>query len=430
MVENGRIARIGPASKIEVPGATVVSGKGKFLVPGFIDSHIHWYDERLLGLFSANGVTGARVMFGSPEHLAWRKRIAEGTLLGPRLRIGSPIVDGPEPVWPGSIACGDSAAGRAAVDKAKEGGYDFVKVYSLLPKDALAGIAERARQVGMGMEGHVPEDVSVAEAADYGMRAIEHLTGFIRAASRDADAIQQMPIEAFKDPATRRRTTERFLATQTRDLERKLFAKLAAGKVWQVPTLTVLRSLASLDRPSFVADPRIKYLPPSYASMWDPKADFRLKARTKEDWDLSRRVYARQRELVRGMHRAGVRIAAGTDCLNPFCFPGFSLHDEMQLLVECGLTPIQALQAATRNGAELAEWGDAGVIAVGRRADLVMLDADPTVDIRNTTKIAAVVQAGRLFDRKALDDLLATAVAISKQPEKETGAGGMCPDHP
>jgi tetratricopeptide (TPR) repeat protein len=175
--------------------------------------------------------------------------------------------------------------------------------------------------------------------------------------------------------------------------------------------------MAYSDDPSFASDPRLKYIPRDIVSSWNPKADPFLKNRTAEDWAVSKRAFSEDLELVGAMERAGVAILAGTDTLNPYCLPGFSLHDELGLLVRAGLTPLQALQAATLNPARfLGRENDLGTVAAGKIADLVLLDANPLEDIGNTRKISAVVFGGKFFLRASLDEMLTKIEALASRP--------------
>src|SRR5262245_53146248 len=179
-----RIVALGKTADVQLPENTqVVKGEGKFLIPGLWDMHVHWTDERYLKLFIANGVTGIRVMWGDPRHLEQRKRIAEGSLLGPRLALAGTIIDGPKPFWPESIAAGTTDEGREAVRRTQKDGYDYVKVYSGLPRAVFFAIADEAKRLNIPFVGHVPDLVRVAEASDAGMKSIEHLTGMVLAVS-------------------------------------------------------------------------------------------------------------------------------------------------------------------------------------------------------------------------------------------------------
>lgn len=425
-----RIGRVGKGGEVPVPAdAQVIDATGKFLIPGLWDMHIHWYDKDYLPLFIANGVTGVRMMWGMPMHHQWRKDIESGKLLGPRMYIASPIVDGPKPFWQGSIAVANAAEGRAAVTKVKQQGADFVKVYSYLPRDAYFAIAEEAKKENIPFEGHVPITVTAEEASEAGQKSIEHLTGILQAcSSREAEllkASQQDFAEALasgKPMASVRggpRSTERQrTALETYDSRKAdaVFAEFKKNGTWQCPTLTVLRSFVSITDPSFTNDPRLKFMPREIRSSWDPSRDVRLKNRSAEEIDVQKKVYAKNLEIVGAMKRAGVDIIAGTDTLNPYCFPGFSLHDELGLLVQSGLTPMEALQAATFNAARfMGRENELGTIEAGKLADLVLLDANPLDNIANTRKISAVVYGGRLFPKPALDDMLAKVETLASK---------------
>src|SRR5215469_10683155 len=421
-----RIAEIGKSETIRpAKNADTVNAAGKFLIPGLWDMHVHWYDKDYLPLFMANGVTGVRQMFGAPEHYQWRKEIEAGQLVGPHMLIASPIVDGPKPVWPGSIAVSNASEGRQAVVEIKQSGSDFVKVYSLLSRDAYFAIADESKKQGIPFEGHVPDSISVEEASSAGQKTIEHLTGIVAACSSREAELRRSAQEAEDQPASARFAGPKYRERQELSLDtyrperaEALFRELKKNQTWQCPTLTVLRSWAYSDDPSFTNDPRLKYIPRDIAASWDPKADIFLKAKTADDWVLSRKVFSKELEIVGAMQRAGVEIMAGTDTLNPYCFPGFSLHDELGLLVQAGLTPMQALQAATLNPARfLGREGDFGTIAESKIADLVLLDANPLDDIGNTRKISAVVFNGKLLSRASLDGMLARIeVLASRKP--------------
>ena len=418
-ITGNRITAIGPSTDLRVPeGAQVVDATGKFLIPGLWDMHVHWYryDKSFLQLFPINGVTGVRIMWGAPLHFEWRKQIQEGTLLGPRMAIAGNILDGPKPIWPGSMAISNEAEARQAVIDTKQQGYDFVKVYSLLPRKAYFAIADEAKKQRIPFAGHVPQSVSVAEASDAGQKSIEHLTGILAACSAREEEVRQRlnnaysnlrPGQRLPDPSLLRPLTRLVLETFSAEKANALSARLKQNQTWQCPTFTVLRSGAFINDSSFRDDSRLKYMPAELRASWNPANDFRFRTRTPEDFRLSRSAYRKNIEVVGLMHKAGVEFIAGTDVLNPFCFPGFSLHDELAILVEAGLSPMEALQAATLNPARfLSQEKDLGTVAHGKIADLVLLDANPLDDIRNTTKINSVVFNGRLLDRTALDQLL------------------------
>jgi imidazolonepropionase-like amidohydrolase len=425
VVTGDRITALGQTGRVAVPKeAEVVDATGKFLIPGLWDMHVHTITKDFLTLYIANGVTGVRDMFSTLEQInQWRKDITDGKFVGPRIVAAGPIVDGPKPVWPGSVAVSTDAQGRETVTSLKKQGVDFIKVYSLLPREAYLAIADEAKKQGIPFAGHVPISVSAAEASDAGQKSIEHLTGVLLGCStkeaelaeeaRQIIAKSETPMNEFMRIS--RAQSERLLASYSEEKAKALFARFAKNGTWQDATLTVLRSIASLDDSTFTNDPRLKYIPPMFRSFWNPKTDFRFREATAEDYARLRRNFERSLQLVGAMHRAGVPILAGTDTPNPYVFPGFSLHDELGLLVKAGLTPMEALQATTRNAAKyLGLLDSVGTIEKGKRADLVLLDANPLQDISNTQKIAAVVVRGTLVPKSELQKMLAEVEAANK----------------
>lgn len=401
-----RISAIGDSPTISVPAdAQVVDSTGKFLIPGLWDMHVHWYFRDTFTLFIANGVTGVRQMFGNSDLLRWRDQIAKGSLLGPRMFVASPIIDGPEPVWPNSISVSNENEGRKAVKRVKQWGADFVKVYSLLPRDAYFGIADEAKQEGITFVGHVPNSVSPGEASDAGQKSIEHLTGILIECSDKETDLRDKLVKA-DSPGARGRVQATALETYDEKKAAKLFARFAKNHTWQCPTLAVLRSGAYLGDERFRRDGRLRYIPRQLEQRWS----LRIANRNQGGNAGAKKSFQKQLEIVRAMRTAGVPILAGTDTGNPFCFPGFSLHEELALLVIAGLTPVEALRSATLNPAKFFDLEQTlGTIEQGKIADLVLLDANPLEDIRNTQRINAVVSNGRLFDRKALDKMLGEA---------------------
>jgi len=423
VITGDRITGIGETAMVVVPhGARVVDASGKFLIPGLWDMHVHPQGKEYLALFIANGVTGARVMWGSAEDHEWRKEIEAGELIGPRMVIASPLVDGPKPYWRGSISVASEAQARQVVDKVKLDGADFVKVYQFLPRDLYFAIADESKKQGIPFAGHVPIDVSAVEASNAGQKSFEHLVGILPACSTHADELLKgQQADLVEDLAAAKPKFWGTHGTQLRQMmldsyspgkAAALFAVLKSNGTWQVPTLTLLRMFAYGDDPAFLKDDRLKYVPVRMRRSWDPATvDGK---HTPGDFAYMKKEFQKDLEVVGAMQRAGVGILAGTDTANPFCFPGFSLHDELGLLVRAGLSPMQALQAATLNPARfLGKEKDLGTIEKGKLADLVLLDADPLVEIGNTKKIDAVVYGGRLFSGASLDEMLGRVEALA-----------------
>ena len=420
VIRDGRIAALGKRVTIRLAkSARVVDASGKFLIPGLWDMHVHeWNKEAFFPLFIANGITGVRDMFSPlPPIKQWRAEVAAGTTIGPQIVAAGIIVDGPNPgCAPCSIAVGNAAEGRKAVLTVKEMGSDFIKVYSMLPRDAYFAIADEAKRQNMVFAGHVPEFVSAGEASNAGQKSIEHLTGVLVACSAKEEELRKenearLRADGFRGDTM---TLEQSRALDSFDAKQAaaLFARFKRNGTWMCPTLSVLRAQAFIGDAEFRNDPRLKYIQNFLRKQfWED--GFGFSRRTAEDNARARRVFQKQLELVGMMKRAGVDFIAGTDTANPYVFPGFSLHDELALLVQAGFTPMEALQAATRDPARyLGRLDSLGTIEKGKVADLVLLDANPLTEIGNTRKINAVVVGGTLITRPELDKMLADVASL------------------
>lgn len=425
-VADGRIAaETAAGERGPVEGLREIDARGRFVIPGLWDSHVHpddpevWHlepeareKEKFLGAFVLAGVTGVRDMGGDLALLqSWRARIAAGELAGPRIVACGPLVDGPEPMWPGSIAVDGPEAGRRAVDELAERKADFVKVYSLLSAESLAAIAERARERGLAFAGHVPFGVSPLAASELGMASQEHLLEIVRHLSDPARAqalARERPMPDERAAARAARTAI-WLETQSAERLIELCATFKAHDTRVVPTLTLWKRRAWYDP----EDPDVvrwrAILPAHIRAWWTPGQNIHLRDDSALTRASQQALFARYVEIVRALHAAGVEVLPGTDTGgNPNLVPGWSLHDELALLVECGLTPHEALRAATLGAARLVGLaGEVGELVVGQRADLVVLGADPTLDIAATRAIVGVAADGRWFDRAALDALQA-----------------------
>ena len=410
IVESGKITAIdnsGMGFAGKLPGKHV-DGSGKFLIPGLWDMHVHmvlgdWFPhgrEITLPLFVANGITGVRDMGGELEVLQqWRNDISAGKLTGPRIVMSGPMLDGPQPRFPSSIAIKTPEDGRRAVDDLKRRGADFIKLQSLIPRDAVFAIADEAKQQGITFVGHVPDAVRAAEASSAGQKSFEHLIGIFEGSS---------PLEDEFIKGTK--TEKQFLSTYDPKRAETLFALLAKNQTWQCPTLVWERGGNLIDQRDFPADAGAKYVP----AYWKEVTWKRFTQQVEHDFntdDLAtrKRFVEKELEVVKTMHDSGIPFLAGTDTPpGVYIFPGFSLHEELQRFVAAGFTPMEALQTATLNPAKFLGIDDRlGTIEKGKLADLVLLDANPLDDIRNTQKITAVVANGRYFSRADLNKLLA-----------------------
>jgi predicted amidohydrolase len=426
-----RIVAVGAHGQVpEAAGVRVVDLRGKYVLPGLWDSHTHFFDWEPIfpPLLLANGVTGIREMWGFPETHAVRDRINAGITVGPpRVVIASSIIDGPYSYWaPYDTEVRTEAEAREAVRQAKRDGADFVKVYSYLGRDTFTAIADEARTLGITFAGHLPDRVPAALASDLGQRSFEHKYGMFIATSareeeirRDIDALPADPAGAW---FTQVRVWERLAAdTYSPPRAAALFERMAHNGTRLSPTLTVLRIFAE-PADSHLDDPRLRYLPELFRSYWKQTAD-RWAPSTPEQLAIQRAYFQAFSRLVATAHESGVDVIAGTDAGNPYCFPGFGIHDELALLVAAGLTPMQAIQAATRDAAAFAGLGEsAGTLAPGKVADLLILDADPLANIRNTQQIHAVVAAGRFINSEQRAQILADVEAAAAGTAATMGA--------
>jgi imidazolonepropionase-like amidohydrolase len=439
VVHGNRITALGPSATVPVPrGSRVVAGRGKFLIPGLWEMHGHLPNDKTsreidLPLHVANGVTGVRNMWGDCEGVCagrdkdgyappaavirgLKRDIAAGVLVGPRIVTAGNALDGPQPAFPGSAAIRDAVEAKAAVIHAREQGADFIKVIGPVPADAYFMVLRTARELGLPVTGHVPRDVGVLTVSDSGQRSIEHLQFGETQCSAKPDSLAAIRAERGRvTSATGRAALNRELrrlgvTTFDEQACQPYFARLVRNGTWQVPTLTAKRAMGSVNDPQFLADSLMHYATSALEASWDPRNDPQVNAFTAEDFASLRDDYVSSLLIVGAMARAGVPLLAGSDVNSSHVFPGFGLHDELTLLVEAGLSPEAALAAATVSPARYFGATDSlGTIAVGKLADLVLLDADPLADIRNTRRIRAVVLNGRLMERTELTGLLARA---------------------
>jgi imidazolonepropionase-like amidohydrolase len=379
ILRGNRIIAIGPSAATRPPaGARVIDGRGGFLIPGLWDLHVHLgtAGEGSLPLFIASGVTGVRDM-GSEQFAPlrrWGIEALAGARVGPRIVAAGPIVDGPTPNWPLRVTVRDSAEARRTVDSLAIVGVDFIKVHAQLGREAYFGIAAEARRLDLPFAGHVPEPVTGIEASMAGQRSLEHMTG----------------VPSVEDSS--------FVRT---------LAAFRGNRTWIDPTLSVYWALAHLTDSAVIDDQRNRFVTPSLRAFWDYQ---------KVGWsgDMSpeplRKTYLEMLARVHALQRGGIPLLTGTDLGFVYLHAGSGIHDELEHLVEAGLSPAEALRASTLNPARyLGREDDFGTVDRGKLADLVLLDANPLASIGNVRRIRVVIANGRVFDRRALDGLLADA---------------------
>lgn len=435
-ITQGKITRIAPRASPGMQAQQRVDATGQFVVPGYLDMHAHPLnapDPRpTLKLMLSNGITGYRQMSGSPELLRARR---EGKL---------DFADAPALLaMPGTILTDALApttdAVKAEVRRQKADGADFIKTVGLTRKNFYAA-AEEARAQGLPYAGHMNMDVNVREAAK-AMRAIEHLGPLevmLLGCSRDeapirealshvhveppqigpgTPAAQAMLARIIASPSmmtkphqfqTMQRVIDSFDANKCGELARELIQ----DGTWQAPTLIRLRTMETADDPAWRSDPNLRFMPPPVRQMWNELGVQFAQRIAAPDREVYRRFFALQLRFTRLLQDAGVPLLAGSDMGGSiWVVPGFSLHQEFDLMGEAGLTPLQVLQATTINGARfLRREATMGTVEAGKNADLVLLDANPLQDVANLHKLAGVVRAGRYYPAPALHRLQAQAL--------------------
>ncbi len=392
----------------------VIDAAGRYLLPGLWDMHMHFgggsaliaENRALLRLFVAHGIVAVRDAAGdlSPSVFGWRDSVSRGLLDGPRIFTSGPKIEGINSVWPGDIEVDTKAGVDSALDYLQSQHVDFVKLTdnTLKPdlfRYALGEITKR----GLKSSAHIPVAVPVREAVELGLGSIEHLSYAVRGGAEQLGAPPPTDVIAQFDSAN----------------AMSLYRLMARRGTAITPTLNISKTLAWLDRDTHANDAYLKYIGPGLRATYQGRVD---RAAQADAAAVARRhaVYTFTAARLPMLQAAGVLILAGTDAgfLNSFDYPGIGLHDELELMVQSGLTPLQAIRGATINGATfLNRTARHGTIAVGKAADLVMLDRNPLADIRATRAIAGLVMRGRYYDRAALDRMLqSTAELVARMP--------------
>lgn len=418
------IVAVGPDKAIakDWQAAGAIEGKGRFLIPALWDMHVHFgggpdliaENKALLPLYVAHGITTIRDCSGDlPDSvLTWRHDIASGSLFGPRLLTSGAKIEGIAPVWKGTIEVGSKTDVDAAITRLQQRDHvDFVKITdSTLKPDLFLYAVAQAKAHGLRSSGHIPMALTVGQAVDAGISSIEHLDYAYKAGVKDEAAIAADFAAGRIDRAEANRRLDAGFDTDT---AMAAYRNFAAQDVFVTPTLNGSRILTYLDRDAHANDPYLAYIGP--------------KLRKTYDWRIQRAAgadaaaitarhdhFERMAAILPLLQKAGVTIIAGTDAgfLNSFNYPGIGLHDELSLFVKQGLTPAQALSAATRAGpAWFGQLDRYGSVEAGKAADLVLLDRNPLQDIEATRAIATVVLRGKSYDRAALDAILADTKA-------------------
>ena len=401
VVADRRIASINPADEVEVgDDVEVIEAEGQYLMPGLAEMHGHLPSPRmlpadaknLLFLYVANGVTTVRGMQGDRSQFTMRDQIARGETLGPRLFLGSTSMHGARVTTPEQAA--------QLVREYQQAGYDLVKVHEELTLEVFDALAATANEVGIPFGGHVPDQVGLFHALAAGQVSIDHLDNYIQAL---------VPEERQPAASPGRRDIGALMEVVDAGRIPQLVEVTRAARAWVVPTMVLWETVFYSDRSGAqmrTERPEVRYMPPETVEEWEQAVDNRL---TVADPETDRRVRALRRTILKALHDGGAPILLGTDAPQIFTVPGFAMHHEMRLWVEIGMTPYQVLEIGTRRVAEYFDaTDDFGSVAVGHRADLLLLTANPIEDIANVASRAGVMVNGRWIPERQIQDRLAS----------------------
>lgn len=399
VVREGRVEAITPQSEFKLPRRTrEVDVSGKWILPGLIDAHAHvapWALKRYLGY----GVTTVRDMGGNLDAtLALRERVNHGGVDGPRIFAAGAMIDGRPSTYTDALPARTEAEARKAVDSLSVTGADFIKVYTRIDEPILKGILDEAGTFRMRVAGHLGL-VDAVTASRLGVYSIEHMSGVPEAAAADRSALMNAHYHGFWPGWT---AFERSWAGLDSAALAKVAGELAAQKTFVVPTLVLHETFSRLDDSAGSHPRELRAVPTEVQTAWDVRGMITRAEWTAADFGAFRRSRALQNLFVREFQRARGRLAVGTDAANQLLIPGFSEHQELELLVQAGLTPAEALAAATRNGAQLLGADSLGQLAPGRPADLIVVAGNPLADIRNTRKVEQVMVRGKLFSADSI----------------------------
>ena len=422
-ISGDTISAVGPDRAVSHSDTAkvVVDGKGKFVMPGLWDMHVHFgggtdligENKALLLVYVAYGVTTVRDCAAdlSPSVLEWRDEVAKGQTLGPRIFTSGPKLEGYKPIWKGTLEVGTPGEVNAALDKLQAMKVDFVKMTdNTLKPDTFLYAATEAKRHGLLTSAHTPYALTIEQAVDAGLSSIEHIDYLIKAGSPKEKEIGA----AFATgKLSYGEASDAFVDSFDPDYARGVYRTLAAKGIYVTPTLNMGRILAYLDREDHSKDAGLAYIGPGLRKTYDWRIQRAAKA-TPAQVAARHKEYELSKRVLPMLVAAGIPILAGTDAgyLNSFNYPGEGLHEELERYVDAGLTAQQALTSATITGPRFLGHSDRyGAVTSGKTADLLILDANPLKSVTATRAIRSVVLHGRLLDRASLDKLLEEARA-------------------
>lgn len=392
IIRNGHIEAIARVNQIPIPrNAERINLVGKTIIPGLIDAHAH-VERWAAGRYVAWGVTTVRDLHGGTDSvIALKHAMNLGSITGPRMFVAGAMIDGAPPTYPDADGAATSDQARRAVDRHAVAGVDYLKIYTKITPVLLRPLMDEAEKLRLPVAAHLGRTDALT-AARTGVVSIEHMAGVVQAAT--GDPAYAGAHGAFLSGWT---TEEKGWARLDSSAVARTARSLARTRVTIVPTLVLHDMLSRLDNPILLSRPGMEDVPDNAQSVRSVPSLLRRTGWRSGDFDAFRRSRRRQDQFVREYKRAGGAIAAGSDAANQLLIPGYSLHEEMSLLVAAGLTPLEAITAATRRGAQLLNADSLGLLATGKVADLVVLNANPVRNISATRNIAMVILRGRVI---------------------------------
>lgn len=395
---------------------TTIEASGKYVIPGLWDMHIHFRggknlieeNKNLIPLFTANGITGVREAGGdmTEEIFKWRKAIQNEEMVGPKIFTSGPKLDGPGGTWAGSIPVTTKEEAVQAVDSLINMEVDFIKLYdSRISKEAYLWILEEAKRRGIKTSGHMPFTVMMEEAVNAGLGSIEHLCYVLKGASAEEKAITE---DVIAGKSSFWGSLNSLIETKTQEQEQAAFELLQQNNTFVTPTLHIGSVLTYLKQVDHSEDEYLNYIGDGIIDTYQGRIRSAMNASdefTQMRIDLNNTFIS----MVPKMHEAGVTLMAGSDsgASNSYTYPGQSLHAELKAMVDAGLPAIEALRAATINGAKFLEVDDFyGSLKPGKSADLLLLNTNPLEDISGTKDINSMVLKGEIYTKSNMDAML------------------------
>jgi imidazolonepropionase-like amidohydrolase len=399
ITKNGKITLIGPTNKVRYDKqAIVINARGKYLMPGLAEMHAHVPPiddiepmKEVLTLFAVNGITTIRGMLGHPKHLELRNKVRSGEILGPNFYTTGPSLNG--------ISVTSPEAGSEMVRKQKEAGYDFLKLHPGLTRQKFDAIAATAKEVGIPFAGHVSFGVGVWRAIDAGYSSIDHLDGFVEGLVPGIENMVEQQAGFFGSAVADQADTTQIP---------RLMIQLKSNNIWVVPTQSLAERWISgrYTSEDFKNDPDRVYMKPQVVEQWIKSKEDLM---TKPEFNLTKidNFVKLRRKLIKECQRNGVGLLLGCDAPQVFNVPGFSTHNELEYLVLSGLTPYEALKTGTVNVAEYLKKTDSGTIKPDNASDMILLNGNPLIDIKQTRNIEGVMIGNKWMDRKFIEGELA-----------------------